>query len=85
MYVSCFTLPFQNEVSSVEEKQLGEVEVYQKTFSLIPTYSPGKHWVAIMDEAKEHKTKNFCHPTPRLYEVQSRGEVSSNRGKFRKF
>lgn len=57
---------FKNEVSGIEEKQLGDVEVYQKTFSLTPTYSPGKHWVAIMDDAKEHKTTNFCHPTPRL-------------------
>ena len=57
----------QNEVSGIEEKQLGDVEVYQKTFSLTPTYSPGKHWVAIMDDAKEHKTTNFCHPTPRFY------------------
>ena len=44
----------------VEEK-LGEVGLYQKTFSLTPTYSPGRHWVAIEDEAKANKTQGSSH------------------------
>ena len=43
------------------EERLGEVGLYQKTFSLTPAYSPGRHWVAIEDEAKAHKTKGSSH------------------------
>ena len=46
----------QNEVSHLEEK-LGEVSHFQKTFTLKPAYSPGRHWVAIVDETKDQKTK----------------------------
>ena len=55
----------QNEVASLEEKQVGEADVYQKTFSLTPAYTPGKHWVAVKDDVKEHKTSNLFHTTPR--------------------
>ena len=51
-------LDIKNEVSHLEEK-LGEVNLFQKTFTLKPAYIPGRHWVAIVDETKEQKTKEL--------------------------
>ena len=48
---------FKNDVSAEEEK-VGLVETYQKTFTLSPCYTPGKHWVAVADSSRDHKSKN---------------------------
>ena len=43
----------QNELAEVEEAP-GRVEVFQRTMSLVPACSPGRHWVAVSDPVKEH-------------------------------
>ena len=43
----------QNEVAEVEEVP-GRVEMFQRTVSLVPACSPGRHWVAVSDPLREH-------------------------------
>ena len=47
-----YILP-QNEVAEVEEVP-GRVEMFQRTVSLVPACSPGRHWVAVSDPLREH-------------------------------
>jgi hypothetical protein len=46
---------FKNEVAAVEERLEQAVDIYQKTFTIVPKYIPGKHWVAVADFNKEGK------------------------------
>ena len=48
---------FKNEVATADER-IGQVlDIYQKTFTIIPKYVPGKHWVAVVDSNKDGKGK----------------------------
>ena len=48
---------FKNEVATAEERLEEAVDFYQKTFTIVPKYIPGKHWVAVADCNKEGKGK----------------------------
>ena len=48
---------FKNEVATAEERLEEAVDFYQKTFTIVPKYIPGKHWVAVADCNKEVKGK----------------------------
>jgi hypothetical protein len=48
---------FKNEVAAAEERLAQRVDIYQKTFTIVPKYIPGKHWVAVGDNNKEGKGK----------------------------
>ena len=49
----CHYILLQNEVAEVEEVP-GRVEMFQRTVSLVPACSPGRHWVAVSDPLREH-------------------------------
>jgi len=48
---------FKNEVATEVDMPSTSMESYQRTFQLEPCYSPGKHWVAVMDIARDQKNK----------------------------
>ena len=49
---------FKNEVATAEERLGHAVDIYNKTFTIVPKYIPGKHWIAVADSNKEGKGKH---------------------------
>ena len=45
---------------------LKKVENYTRSFTLEPTYTPGKHWVAVADITREQKTGGLSQDKDKL-------------------
>ena len=43
-----------------------QVENYTRSFTLEPTYTPGKHWVAVADITREQKTGGLSQDKDKL-------------------